>query len=92
MRCKSHSHSENSYSVYLSRPLITPERAVPPLIVTTCIDSISPFFLYNNLNPAMIPCLEYEGGNCQVAVILVDEVADKFKSLGACEGTEIKAE
>ena len=40
----------------------------------------------------MIPCLEYEGGNCQVAVTLVDEVADKFKSLGACEGTEIKAE
>ena len=48
--------------------------------------------MYNNLNPAMIPCLEYEGGNCQVAVILVDEVADKFKSLGACEGTETKAE
>ena len=40
----------------------------------------------------MVPCVEYEGGNCQVAVILVDEIADKVKSLGACVGTEIEAE
>ena len=38
----------------------------------------------------MIPCLEYAGGNCQDAVILVEEVADRVNSLGACEGTEIK--
>ena len=35
----------NSYSVYLSRPLITPEKVVPPLLVSTCIDPINPFFL-----------------------------------------------
>ena len=40
----------------------------------------------------MIPCLEYAGGNCQDAVILVEEREDKVKLLGACEGTEIKME
>ena len=56
------------------------------------MDPINPFFLQNNLNPAMIPCLEYAGGNCQDAVILVEEIADKANSLGAFEGTEIKTE
>ena len=40
----------------------------------------------------MIPCLEYAGGKCQDALILVEEIADKVNSLGALEGTEIKTE
>ena len=38
----------------------------------------------------MIPCLEYAGGNCQDALILIEEVAVRVKPLGACEGTEIE--
>ena len=40
----------------------------------------------------MIPCLEYAGGKCHDALILVEEIADKVNSLGALEGTEIKTE
>ena len=35
----------------------------------------------------MIPCLESAGGNCQDAVILVEELAVKRKLVGALEGT-----
>ena len=38
----------------------------------------------------LLPCLAIFGGNCQEAVILVEELAVTVKSLGACEGTEIK--
>ena len=38
----------------------------------------------------MIPFLESSGGNCQDAVILVEEVAVRVKPRGACEGTEIE--
>ena len=37
----------------------------------------------------MIPFLESAGGNCQDAVILVEELALTVKPLGGCEGTEI---
>lgn len=46
-------------------------------------------FLQNNLNPVMIPFLESTGGNCQRAVILVEEFAAKVKLIGALEGTAI---
>ena len=36
----------------------------------------------------MIPCLAFTGGNCQDAVILVEELAVKVKLLGAFDGTE----
>ena len=38
----------------------------------------------------MIPFLEFGGGNCQDASILVDDFAARENLLGACEGTEIK--
>ena len=38
----------------------------------------------------ILPCLAISGGNCQEAVILVEELAVKVKPLGGCEGTEIK--
>ena len=38
----------------------------------------------------MIPFIESSGGNCQDAVILVEEVAARVKPLGGCEGTVIE--
>ena len=38
----------------------------------------------------MIPFLEYSGGNCQDASILMEVLAVREKLLGACEGTETK--
>ena len=38
----------------------------------------------------MLPFLEWAGGSCQLAVILVEETAFKVKLIGACEGTEIQ--
>ena len=38
----------------------------------------------------IVPCLAYSGGNCHDAVILVELLGARLKSLGACEGTEIK--
>ena len=51
-------------------------------------DPVEPFFLYNSLNPVTIPCLESTGGNCQEAVILVEELTVTEKFLGGFEGTE----
>ena len=76
--------------MYLSRPLTTLEEGAPPLIIDTFIASINPCCLWNNLNPVMFPCMEFAGGNCQDAVMLVEELAIRVKLLGACEGTEIK--
>ena len=36
-----------------------------------------------------LPCLAKTGGNCQEAVILVEELAVTLKAVGGCEGTEI---
>ena len=36
-----------------------------------------------------IPCPAFSGGNCQDAVILVEELAVTVKLLGACEGIEM---
>ena len=38
----------------------------------------------------MIPFLESCGGNCQDAVIVVEDRAARLKPVGACEGTEIE--
>ena len=42
------------------------------------------------MNPVMLPFLESAGGNCQDALILVEDVAVREKLLGGCEGTRIK--
>ena len=38
----------------------------------------------------MIPFLEPDGGNCQDAVILVEELAVREKPLGGLDGTAIE--
>ena len=62
-------------------------------VVTLLVSSVSSpaesFFLWNSLNPVIIPCLAFSGGDCQDAVILVDVLAITVKPLGACDGTEI---
>ena len=35
----------------------------------------------------MFPCLAKNGGNCQEAVMLVEELAVKWKAVGGCDGT-----
>ena len=61
---------------------------VPLEIVIMFDDPVEHFFLYNSLNPVTIPCLESTGGNCQEAVILVEELTVTEKFLGGFEGTE----
>ena len=36
-----------------------------------------------------LPCLAKTGGNCQEAVMLVEELAVNLKAAGGCDGTEI---
>ena len=59
------------------------------LIVISVGDPVGLFFLYNSLNPLMIPFLSSGGGNCQDAVILVELFAVREKLVGGCEGTAI---
>ena len=47
-----------------------------------------PFFLYDNLNPMMIPCLDSTTGSFHDAATLVDELTVTLKSLGGWDGTE----
>ena len=62
----------------------------PLLIVKIVADPPEPFFLQNSLNPVMfLPCLAKTGGNCQEAVMLVEELAVNLKAAGGCDGTEI---
>ena len=35
----------------------------------------------------MFPCLAKTGGNCQEAVMLVEELAVNWKAVGGCDGT-----
>ena len=60
------------------------------LLVSSVGSPAESFFLWNSLNPVIIPCLAFSGGNCQDAVILVDVLAATVTPLGACDGTEIK--
>ena len=63
----------------------------PPLIVKVAADPPEPFFLQNSLNPVMfLPCLAKTGGNCQEALMLVEELAVNLKVVGGFDGTEIK--
>ena len=61
----------------------------PSLISSMLADPEEPFFLYNSLNPLMIPFLESAGGSCQDARMLVEVCAATAKLVGDCEGTEI---
>ena len=36
-----------------------------------------------------LPCLAKIGGDCQEAVMLVEELAVKLKAVGGCDGTEM---
>ena len=38
----------------------------------------------------MFPCLAKTGGNCQKAVMLVEELAVNWKAVGGCDGTVLK--
>ena len=79
-------NTSNSYSVYLSSPVTTFFRVDPLLIVIWVKDSEETFFLWNSLNPVMIPFLSSAGGNCQDASILVEVLAVRDKLLGAPVG------
>ena len=59
-----------------------------PIYKIVC-ESVEPFIRYNSLNPLIIPFLESAGGNCQDAVILVEEVGIKVRLVGAFVGTAI---
>ena len=59
-----------------------------PIFKIVC-ESVEPFIRYNSLNPLIIPFLESAGGNCQDAVMLVEEVTVTVKLVGAFEGTAI---
>lgn len=48
---------------------------------------MSSFFLKKSLNPVMIPFLASVGGNCQEAVVLVEELTTTVKLSGDSEGT-----
>ena len=37
----------------------------------------------------VLPCLAKTGGNCQEAVMLVEELAVNLKAVGGCDGTKI---
>ena len=78
----------NSYSVYLRRP-VTVLVKVFPLLISSMLGDPEPFFLYNSLNPVMIPFLESSGGSCQYGRMLVEVCATTTKLAGGCEGTEI---
>ena len=79
----------NSYSVYIRSPVTVLVKVFPLLIAKTFADPEEPFFLYNSLNPLIIPFLESTGGSCQDARMLVEVCAPTAKLVGACEGTEI---
>ena len=38
----------------------------------------------------MFPCLAKTGGNCQEALMLVEELAVNWKAVGGCDGTVFK--
>lgn len=59
-------------------------------IVISVGDPEALLFLWNNLNPLMIPFLDSAGGNCHDAVILVEVFAVTEKVEGGCEGTATK--
>ena len=46
------------------------------------------FLLYRSLNPVIIPCLESAGGNCHVALKLVEDSAVTAKLPGALLGAK----
>ena len=76
--------------MYFSSPETTFVRVDPLLIVIWSDDPEEPFFLQNSLNPVMFPFLEFSGGNCHDASILVEVLAVREKFVGACEGTGIE--
>ena len=82
-------NTSNSYSVYLRRPVTVLVKVFPSLISPVLADAAEPFFLYNSLNPLMIPFLESTGGSCQDAWMLVEVCAATAKLVGACEGAGI---
>ena len=82
-------NTRNSYSVYIRSPVTVLVKVFPLLISSMLADPEEPFFLYNSLNPLMIPFLESAGGGCQDARMLVEVCAATVKLVGVCEGTEI---
>ena len=79
----------NSYFVYLESPMTSVVRTALSLISSMVCEPEDPF-LKNNLNPLIIPFQSFAGGNCQDAVIMVEDFAVTVKTLGAAEGTAIE--
>ena len=80
----------NSYSEYLSSPVTTWLWIVPLLIFKIAGNPPESFFLYNNLNPLMIPFLAISGGSLQDAVTVVELLTITVRLLGAVDGTARK--
>ena len=76
--------------MYFSSPVKFLLDADPLLTSKVVANPTEPFFLKKSLNPVMLlPCLAKTGGNCQEAVMLVEEVAFNLKAVGGFDGTEI---
>ena len=76
--------------MYLRSPVTTLVKVEFFSIFKIVCESVEPFIRYNSLNLLIIPFLESGGGNCQDAVILVEEVAVTVRLVGAFVGTAIK--
>ena len=77
----------NSYSVNSSKPVTFCAELEALVIIRIFGLSSEPFFLKNNLNPLIIPCLESFGGSCQNALMLVEVLGITVNPVGAFEGT-----
>ena len=74
----------------LERPVKVLFRVPLFVMISEVNEAEESFFLYNSLKPLIIPLLEFSGGSCHDAWILL-EVAAVTKNLsGACEGTGIE--
>ena len=76
--------------MYLSSPVTILLCVAPPRIFKEVAESEEPFLLYNNLNPLIMPCLEFTGGKSQDAVIPVEKLAETLNFVGAWEGAAIE--
>ena len=57
-----------------------------PMVITLSGPAVELFSLYSSLNPLIIPCLEFAGGNCQDARTLVEVSGVTLKLGGAWLG------
>ena len=78
----------NSCLVHLSSPETSLLNSVPFFVIEVFAAPPDPFFVWNSLNPSILQCLPIACGNCQEAVMLVEELAVNVKLVGGFDGTE----